>query len=326
VLDAYVPAGASTFRVQGASAFHPGDRVLVLHPVTGSVIHTDRVVDSVQGDRITLDVPLSDALDAKFKAASLVRYSFPGRITEAGVEGLRITAPFEQAAVNGAQSAAILVDAVEDGWVRDLEIQGMQNGIAIGPGAKRITVENVHITHAAAHSTAAAAADFTLQGTQILIDRCGVTGDSAWAVATGPDVTGPVVILNFTSDQGAFAPQQPWSTGVLVDSSKFAGGSEPSPGLAFSNRATAGGGRGWDMGWSVAWNVSSPFLLVPQPPGALNWCIGCMGTPVTTGDVANGIFDALGKTVAPPSLYLYQLKDRLGPGAISNIGYTHTGY
>jgi hypothetical protein len=139
-------------------------------------------------------------------------------------------------------------------------------------------------------------------------------------------VTGPVVILNFTSDQGAFAPQQPWSTGVLLDSSKFAGGSEPSPGLAFSNRATAGGGRGWDMGWSVAWNVSSPFLLVPQPPGALNWCIGCMGTPVTTGDVANGVFDALGKTVAPPSLYLYQLKDRLGPEAISNIGYTHTGY
>jgi hypothetical protein len=326
VIDAYVPAGASTFRVQGASTFHPGDHVLVLHPVAGSVIRTDRVVDSVDGDRITLDVPLSDALDATLKPASLVRYSFPGRITEVGVEGLRITAPFEEAVVNGAQSTAILLDAIEDGWVRDLEIQGTQNAVAIGPAAKRLTVGNVHITHAAAHSKAAAAADFTVQGTQILIDRCRVTGGSAWAVATGSEVTGPVVVLNFASDQGGFAPQQPWATGVLVDSSKFGGGTEHSPGLAFSNRAAAAGGHGWDMGWSVAWNVSSPFLLVPQPPGALNWCIGCMGTPVTAGDAPSGTFDALGKTVAPPTLYLYQLKDRLGPEAISNIGYTHTGY
>ena len=80
------------------------------------------------------------------------------------------------------------------------------------------------------------------------------------------------------------------------------------------------------MGWSVAWSVSSPFLLVPQPPGALNWCIGCMGTPVTVGDAPNGIFDALGKTITPPSLYLHQLKDRLGPEAISKIGYVHVGF
>src|SRR5215470_12399650 len=39
ILDAYVPAGASTFRVRGASAFHPGDRVLVLRPVTDKWIH-----------------------------------------------------------------------------------------------------------------------------------------------------------------------------------------------------------------------------------------------------------------------------------------------
>jgi hypothetical protein len=39
ILDAYVPAGASAFRVRGASAFHTGDRVLVLHPVTAEWTH-----------------------------------------------------------------------------------------------------------------------------------------------------------------------------------------------------------------------------------------------------------------------------------------------
>jgi hypothetical protein len=81
VLDAYVPAGASSFRVRSTSAFHPGDHVLVLRPLTAqwmhsnglvkpeddsrpgadSVISIDRVVDSVDGDRVTVDVPLSPA-------------------------------------------------------------------------------------------------------------------------------------------------------------------------------------------------------------------------------------------------------------------------
>jgi hypothetical protein len=345
VLDAYVPSGAGTLRVRGASAFHPGDRVLVLHPLTaewirfmamdtlgrdsqprswiraGSVIRTDRVVDSVDGDRITLDAPLSDALDSQFTAASLIRYSFPGRITEAGVEGLRIAAPVEDVPSDGPQYAALGMDAVEDGWARDLDIRDTQNGIAIGPAAKRLTLANVRITHSAARSGSAAPSDFALQGTQILLDRCRVTGEGTRPVVMESEVIGPVVVLNFTADHGGVGADQPWATGLLVDGGKFPGGTERSPALAFSNGATAGSGHGWDAGWAVAWNVTSPFLLVQQPPGALNWCIGCIGTPVTVGTTPNGIFDAPGKVVVPASLYLQQLHDRLGPEAVQSIGY-----
>jgi hypothetical protein len=345
VLDDYVPAGASTFRVRGASAFHTGDCVLVVRPVTaewihfmgldtlvrdsqpgtwiraGSVIRTDRVVESVDGDRVTLDVPLSDALDSQFTAASLVRYSFSGRITEVGVEGLRIEAPFEDVPITGPQYTALRMDAVEDGWARDLEIREMRNGIVIGPGAKRLTLTNLHITHSAAHSAAATEPDFALQGTQILLDRCRVTGEGAWPVITESEVTGPVVVLDFTADHGGIAPHQPWATGLLVDGGKFPGGTERRPGLAFSNRAMAGSDHGWDIGWAVAWNVSSPLLLVQRPPGVLNWCIGCIGTMDTIGSTPNGIFDSPGKMVEPASLYLQQLRDRLGPEAVRNIGY-----
>jgi hypothetical protein len=275
----------------------------------------------VDGDSITLDVPLSDALDSRFTAASLVRYSFPGRITEAGVEGLRIEAPFEDVPITQPQYTALRMDAVEDGWARDLEIRETQNGIVIGPGAKRLTLTNVRITHSAAHSGSDAPADFALQGTQILLDRCRVTGEGAWPVVTESEVTGPLVVLNFAADHGGFAPRQPWATGVLVDGGNFPGGTERRPALAFSNRATAGSGQGWDIGWAVAWNVSSPFLLIPQPPGALNWCIGCIGKPVTIDSIPGGIFDSLGQTVDPASLYLHQLRDRLGPDAVRSIGY-----
>jgi hypothetical protein len=167
ILDPYVPAGATSFRVRGAAAFHPGDRVLVLHPTgKGDVIRTDRVVDSVEGDRVTLDVPLSDALDSRVAAASLVRYSFPGRISEVGVEGLLVSAPSADVPASGPQYTAITMDAVEDGWARDLDLQDTQNGIMIGSTAKQLTFTNVHITHSAMHSGSAALADFALQGTQ----------------------------------------------------------------------------------------------------------------------------------------------------------------
>jgi hypothetical protein len=58
-----------------------------------------------------------------------------------------------------------------------------------------------------------------------------------------------------------------------------------------------------------------------QPPGALNWCIGCVGKPVTTDSIPNAIFDSPGKMVEPASLYLQQLRDRIGPPALKNIGY-----
>src|SRR5260370_40562215 len=111
ILDAYVSAGATSFRVRDASAFHPGDHVLVLHllpdELLGAVSRADRVIDSVDGDRITLDVPLSNALDGQFNPATLVRYSFPGRITEVGAENLRISAP------SGDEFPALRINAVE---------------------------------------------------------------------------------------------------------------------------------------------------------------------------------------------------------------------
>jgi hypothetical protein len=345
ILDTYVPAGVATFRVRDASAFHPGDRVLVLRPVTaewvhfmgldtpardsrpqtgiraGSVIRIDRVVESVDGNRVTLDVPLSDALDSRFTAASLVRYSFPGRITEVGVEGLRIVAPLENLPITQPQYTALRIDALEDGWVRDLEIQETHNGIEIGPGAKRLSLTNIRVKHSAAHADSEAPADFILQGTQILLDRCGTTGEGTRPVITQSDAIGPLVVLNFTADHGGVAPGQPWATGLLVDGGKFPGATERRPGVAFSECADAGSGQSWCIGWSVAWNVSSPFLLMQQPPGALNWCIGCIGTPVTVDGIPNGILDSLGKMVHPSSLYLQQLRDRLGQDAVRNTGY-----
>jgi hypothetical protein len=213
------------------------------------------------------------------------------------------------------------MDAVIDSWASDIAVQETQNSITVGAAAKRVTLDGIHIVHTLTHSGAAAPADFSLSGTQILLNRCSVSGQGTWPVVTQATVTGPIVVLNFSSDERGVAPHQRWATGLLVDGAKLANSTERTPGIAFSNRKTAGSGHGWDIGWSVAWNVTSPFLLVEQPPGAMNWWIGCTGKPVSVTGAPSGIFDSADRPVAPASLYLEQLRERLGDAALANIGH-----
>ena len=350
VTDPYVPAGTFSVQVDRNAGFRPGDAVLVRRPVTerwihfmgmdalvrdgkqqtwikaGSFIRTDRTIQAITGHRITLDVPLTDSIDGQYlnpPGATIVKYRFPGRIAEAGVERLHIAAPFQDEPISGRQFAAFLIDAAIDSWARDIAISETQNGIVIGASAKRITLDGIRIVHSKAHSGAAAPADFSLSGTQIFVNRCSVSGEGTWPVVTQAEVTGPIVVLNFTSDERGVAPHQRWATGLLVDGAKLNGSTERTPGIAFSNRKTAGSGHGWDIGWSVAWNVESPYLLVQQPPGAMNWCIGCTGKAVEMPGVASGTFDSANRAVTPASLYLEQLRQRLGEQALANIGYGH---
>lgn len=76
--------------------------------------------------------------------------------------------------------------------------------------------------------------------------------------------------------------------------------------------------------------MTADYLLIQQPPGATNWCIGCTGrfTPmlwngdrIPVPEVPSETFESPGTSVSPASLYLQQLRDRLGEAAVKNIGY-----
>lgn len=360
IADAYVPAGADSFDVDSASAFKAGDAVLIERPVTEAWIHfmkmdvltrdgkpqvwikpgtihtADRTIKKVSGRRITLDVPLSDSYDAvhlKPAGASIVKYTFPGRIEQVGFESIRVTVPAGDVPgipVGQAQYSMLRMAAVSDAWVRDIVVEDTQNTITIGHSARRVTLENVHVRHGLPFTGAASPADFAISGTQILLHRSTVNGKRVWPVVTQAGVTGPNVVLHFKADEAGVAPHQRWATGLLVDSSEFTNGTDRRPGIAFSNREHAGSGHGWSAGWSVAWNVKTDVHLIQQPPGAKNWCIGCTGRPapilwhggpIAVPEIPSETFESPGVMVTPTSLYLAQLQDRLGPAAVRNIGY-----
>ena len=359
IVSSYVPSGAMSFTVDDGTNFQVGDAVLVGRPVTqpwvhlmgmdtltgtsgpqtwigvGSVIQTDRAIAAIHGNEITLDAPVADSFDATYLSppgATLTKYTFPGRVSNVGLEHLKVIAAAVNVPIASPQYRGAELDAVLDGWIDDVAFQDTQNTIVVGNAAKRITIRNVHVTHTVDH-TGDRMADFGLSGTQVLVDQSSSNGTGEWPLLTQGEVSGPIVALNFSSSQLAgIGPHQRWAVGLLTDGATLPNApNNPdggATGISYSDRGNHGSGQGWAMGWGVAWNVTSPYLVVQQPPGSNNWCIGCIGKEVTAVEagsgkmVPNGIFESLGTKVTPNSLYLAQLCDRLGTAAVEAVGYT----
>ena len=98
------------------------------------------------------------------------------------------------------------------------------------------------------------------------------------------------------------------------------------------NRGEMGSGHGWAIGWAVAWNSTAKTFEMNEPPGSMIWSIGNEGEevnppfPVFDGGPARAalpaaVIESAGKPVKPQSLYLEQLKERLGAAAVKAIGY-----
>lgn len=349
ITDAYVPSGTNTFSVADPSGLSVGELIAIRRPTTPAWIHfmgmdtlrrdgksqtwigtnrvavSERRVTAMDGNRVTIDVPLADSYDAEYlnpPGTTVVKVTPAPRVTQAGVERLHIQCPPLEIDYGHAPYAAVRVGG-DDCWVRDLRCEETMNTTVLA--GRRITVERVAVTHTYTNLGASKPTDFSIEGSQILIDRCQVTGGNTYFVWTGSVQPGPNVVLNstFRGHGSRIQPHQRWSTGLLVDNCTV-----PDGGIDFMNRGVAGSGHGWTMGWGVAWNCVAKTYVIQNPPGAVNWAIGCIGQRDQTARLfdtapilSEGVFESHGTPVAPQSLYLAQLSERLGPQAIRNIGY-----
>ncbi len=353
LIDTYVPVGATVIHVADPSGIHPGDLLDVVKPVTPQWIHfmgmdhlsrdgqpetwlkgdigVRRRVTAVSGNAVTLEVPLMDSFDAKFYPGiqpAVTRIEVTGQIAGIGVENLRISAPDRTIAYRvDAEFDGILMNNVVDSWLRLLAFVDTTNSVSIERNAERLTLAVVLVTQHSSVTTAAKPFDFSISGSQILLDRCGGEGDKVTYVATQSTSEGPFVVLHcrFAGD-GQIEGHQRWSTGLLVDSCAV-----PSGNINLRNRGEMGSGHGWAIGWSVLWNNQAGDFIVQNPPGGANWSIGDIGrqssAPMPTPGKGKGLFplpggivDSPGKHVQPASLYLEQLRERLGPAALAAIG------
>jgi len=348
IADAYVPSGAMNFTVADATRFVVGDVVAIRRPVTqawvhfmrmddlvrdgrpqtwireGSRISTERRIAAISGNTMTLDIPLSDSFDFRYlnpPGTAVVKTEPAPLASQIGVEHLRIQSPPMEISYSRHPYTAMRING-QDCWARDVVIEETMNSVSIG--GKRITLERVAVNRTVPNVGASKPAEFAPNASQVLLDRCSGNGDNIWHVATGGGHTGPIVLLHCTfRGTGHIEGHQRWTTGMLLDNCQV-----PEGGIDFKNRGSMGSGHGWGTGWSVAWNCTARTYVIQQPPGAMNWAIGCIGqsrpTPRPFDSEPNlpvGTFDSSGTPVMPRSLYLAQLAERLGPQAVANIGY-----
>ncbi|MGH9605459.1 MAG: hypothetical protein ACRD3N_07145 [Terracidiphilus sp.] len=354
ITDAYVPEGTMTIHVAYAANLHAGDMLLIRKPVTqawvdfmgmnsifrngkpehwvrGPYLEVRRQIAAVNGDTITLAVPLMDDYDAHYfdgGHALVSKIAVSGQLSQVGVEDLRFVAPKRTIALGEPAFGGVSIRGAVDSWLRGVALLDTTNGMSIDAGSARITFLKCDVTQEAAVTSHAKPADFACNGSQILFDRCTGSGDSTFYIVTQAGRQGPVVALNCKfQGNGHIEPHQRWSTGLLIDNCDVPGG-----GIDMMNRGEMGSGHGWAIGWSVVWNSTAKVLGMNQPPGSMIWSIGNKGEqtdpafPVFDGGqprppLTPATVDSPGVPVKPQSLYLAQLKERLGERAVRNIGY-----
>ena len=353
IIDAYVASGTNSFRVADASGLHAGDTVVITKPVTAQWLTrmgmddlgrrngknekwikddltVRRRIAALSGNRVELEIPLMDSYDATFLGNNVVTVSkvvVSGQLSEIGIEQLRIVAPAQKIKLGEPEFDGLRIEDAVDSWVKSVSFQDMTNAVSIESGTERVTVANVDVVNRVSIVGAAKPFDFSVNGSQILLDRCTGTGDNTFYFATQGKQQGPVVLLNCKfAGNGHIQPHQRWSTGLLVDNCEV-----PDGGIDFMNRGQMGSGHGWAMGWAVAWNNLAKSFAMNQPPGVMNWVIGNRGQltnpPMPVFDqstpplLPDATVESAGSPANPRSLYLQQLKERMGESALKAIGY-----
>lgn len=331
--DTYVPVNSNVVHVPSGVSLKEGDEVEIVRPCTPSwiqqlgtthfgggitalgwkpgdrEIHWSRKVTKVAGNTVTLDVPLTNALDTAYGGATIATYKWPGSITQTGVENLHCRSVFDAANPKDEDHCwtAIAIENATDAWVRQVSFEHFAgSAVAVLETARRVTVEDCISTAPVSEIGGQRRYTFFTAGQQTLFQR-NYAQQGYHDFAAGFCAAGPNAFVQCMSDMpysfsGAI---DSWATGLLLDNVIVNGQT-----LGFPNRGQDGQGAGWTAANSVLWQCAAARIDCYRPPGANNWAFGAWAQ--FAGD---GEWYASNEYIQPRSLYYAQLTARLGDKA-----------
>jgi len=239
----------------------------------------------------------------------------------------------------------VVLDRLRHGWVSRVTVLHTGYGaVHCGVDAIYTTVQDcAHVDPVSQH-TGGRKYSFGANGQHGLFLRCYVR-NGRHDFVLGNRLAGPNVFLDCLAEEASAAsePHHRYGTGGLWDNVRLVGVAE----LQSVNRGDSGSGHGWAGANCVFWNCEAPMIVVLRPPTAQNYAIGWIGgtdpaslatgrrfaerlqrmgerarRPFPIGDVplfGDGHIESPAAPVAPRSLYLAQLRDRLGPAAVAVV-------
>jgi len=337
----YVPVGAMRIEVESATGYRVGDTLAIAREPNDAWLGADgidmahyrwetkeytmyyeRVVTAVSNNTISLDAPIVDAIEARFGGASVYRTDI-ARIAQVGIEDLRLEGNPDTGTANGTPDTgpyiAIRFGGVRDSWVRNVTVRHVSHGVTTRHGAHFNTFEDLaYLDPRYGDTEGRRRYVFHYEGNSAfnLTQRCYAEGGRHTFVtgvrAPGPNVFLDCVAVNENNDSG---PHQRWSTATLYDNTKGYL-------LRAQHRRWSGSGHGWAGAQQMFWNTEYAQYVVQAPPFAMNWSVGQVGKVVAgkfPPEEPAGIVESAGRMVMPRSLYLQQLRDRLGEKAVIDV-------
>lgn len=331
ITDTYVPTGAKTITAAAGHTFAAGDNVVIQRTpneawidtlnmrqygwtITQYKINFERQVVAVQGNTLTLNIPIVDPIEQAYGGADIYKSNVTVRIRECGIENMRIESDFISNDDESHGWDAVTMSRIENSWARNLIIKYFAHtGVYVLNQSRYNTVEDCAMIDPKSQTTGGRKYSFNLDGYTScnLFQRC-MTWGGRHDFVSGARVTGPNVFLDCVAENtfDDIGPHHRYATGLLFD--YIYGGR-----MRVKDRGASGTGHGWAGAQTLFWNcrsVKSDFE-VQSPPTARNWGIGCVGLV----QVNNGYWESWGTPVLPRSLYLQQLQERLGTQAVQNI-------
>lgn len=330
IADSYVPWGVKSFNLESTDGFSVGDKVVIFRPSTKQWLedlkmtkiwkwendphafdfHFERKIAAIDGNRITLDAPTVNAMEDKYGGGFVYKYTEQGAVTQCGFEHLRLIAGKQNAPDIGVH----LLQGAVNCWVRNCTgVNLLRNLVNIGhdveerhhsedEDCKFITVQDC--AYLKPPNRKGSKSPYIFDNAQFcLMQRCYTEG-GRHINSCSARVHGPNVYLDMTGKGWDAGPHHRWSMGVLYDN-------VTAWVFVARNRGTFGSGHGWAGAQIVFWNVWGGKWVVQQPPTGQNYKFGKARFKYGRKLVGN--------PVAPRSLYLQQLEERLGPEAVENV-------
>ncbi len=303
-------------------------------------INYDREIINITGNTITIDAPIFTAIDARWGGGELLKYN-DNRIENVGIENLRGISDYDPTVrtttygnmdrdklekENQYQGEAYYSDEnhyfnfisftnAKNAWVRHVTaLHFAYSAIITNGGTKWITVQDCQSIEPVSVRAGGRRFTFKMNGQFCLVQRCLSFKGRHSFVGESSTASGNVFLeCKAINPYSTSEPHGYWVNGILYDNVQAP--------------LTA---RYWDfiMGWAganvVFWNCEGDFLI-QQPPTAQNYSFGHIGVNAVVFNSAlmdltrkNGHVESMDKHVTPKSLYLTQLRERLGIEAVHN--------
>ncbi len=330
LISDYVPVNERTFELNSASTLKIGDRLKIVRPSTKEWIASigcdifgggisalgwkpgdmdvcwDRKVTKIEGNNVTIDAPLTAAIDSKFGSATVTKYEWNGRISDVGIENLTMKSEYDKKYPKDEDHCwtGVSIENAENCWVRQINFYHFAgNAVFLQPTSSKITVEDCISKEPISEIGGFRRIIFYTMGQQNLFQRCysedGINDFAAGYCAPGPNAFVQCEAKNSLGFSGAI---DAWACGLLFDVVNIDGNN-----LSFKNLGQNKNGAGWGTANSLFWQCSAAEIECYSPSvDAKNRAYACWAQFSGDGDWAES-----NNHVQPRSIYYAQLAERL---------------